>query len=512
MKAAGKRVRGISLRARVTSWYVGLLAVTLLVFSLGIYAGMKTYLKRSLQQSLSSTADSIINNFLVHLPEKGEAWAVGEISESYPPTSTDRVIRITGAGRVLYQSGATDRQTSILQFIPPATVDRPEGNFRRYHVKDEAWMMYAVPFKLQSGQTFEIEVGGSMAIVSQTLHSLSDLFFIATPLILIAAAIGGYLMMKRPLRPLLVLTEKAEGIGRKQLGERLPITPTNDELERLTHSLNRMIDRLEEALAHNYRFSADASHELRTPLTIMRGELEEMLQLADLPPQAFDNLVSSLDEIDRMSRIVHSLMAITRLDVGGERMDLQPVNLTALARSTIDHMRLLAVEKDVPLTLDAPKDVWLSADSLRVKQILVNLIDNAIKYTPGNTVAQPVTSSTSSASKGIIVSISTAGSHATLTVSDHGIGVSEQALPHIFERFYRADYARNRVAGGVGLGLAIVKSIVAAHDGTVAMISIEGQGSTVTVELPLLEKSAIPDHAVIDPIPSPALQTTNTTS
>jgi signal transduction histidine kinase len=512
MKAARTRVRGISLRARVTSWYVGLLAVTLLVFSFGIYAGMKAYLRRSLQQSLSSTADSIINNFLVHLPEKGEAWAVGEISESYPPTSTDRVIRITSAGRLLYQSGATDRQTSILQFIPPATMDRAEGSFRRYHVKDEAWMMYAVPFKLQGGLAFEIEVGGSMAIVSQTLHSLSDLFFIATPLILIAAAIGGYLMMKRPLRPLLVLTEKAESIGRKQLGERLPITPTNDELERLTHSLNRMIDRLEEALAHNYRFSADASHELRTPLTIMRGELEEMLQLADLPPQVFDNLVSSLDEIDRMSRIVHSLMAITRLDVGGERMDLEPINLTSLARSTIDHMRLLAVEKNVPITLVAPDDVWLSADSLRVKQILVNLIDNAIKYSPESAKALLETPSLDGADRGIMVSVGTAGSYAVLRVLDHGIGVSQEALPHIFERFYRADYARNRIAGGVGLGLAIVKSIVSAHDGTVAMTSIEGQGSTVTVELPLLEKSAIPDQAVIDPIPSPVRQTSNTTS
>jgi signal transduction histidine kinase len=500
MNAPGKRVRGISLRARVTSWYVGLLAVTLLVFSVGIYAGMKTYLRRSLQESLSSTADSIINNFLVHLPQKSDAWAVGEISESYPPTSTDRMIRISNAGHVLYRSSVTDQQALTLQAIPIPTTVKPGGSFRRYKAGDEAWMLYAVPFQLRDGRIFEIEVDGSLSSVAQTLHSLADLFFIATPLILLAAAIGGYLLMKRPLRPLLVLTEKAEGIGRKRLGERLPITPTNDELERLTHSLNRMIDRLEEALAHNYRFSADASHELRTPLTIMRGELEEMIQLPHLPHQAVENLVSSLDEIDRMSRIVHSLMAITRLDVGGERMDLEPVNITALVRSTIEHMRLLAVEKGVPLALDAPKDVWLMADSMRIKQVLVNLIDNAIKYTP----AHP-----DIASAGITVSVSTTGEFANLQVVDHGIGISEDALPHIFERFYRADYARNRVAGGVGLGLAIVKSIVAAHDGTVVMISIEGQGSTVTVELPLLENSLIPNESTVTAA-SNMLETSNT--
>ena len=494
MKAPGQRARGISLRARVTSWYVGLLAVTLIVFSSGIYIGMQTYLRRSFQQSLTSTENSIVKNFLARLPEKGDAWVFGEIRESYPPNSTDRIVRISSGGQVLYQSGMTGAQVSNFQSIPLATTDVPEEAFRRFDINNEAVMMYSAPFQSKDGRTFEIEVGGSLSIMSRTLHSLARLFFIATPLILLAAALGGYLMMKRPLRPLFVLTEKAEGIGRKHLGERLPITPTNDELESLTHSLNRMIDRLEEALAHNYRFSADASHELRTPLTIMHGELEEMLRLPDLPEQALDNLVSSLEEIDRMSRIVHSLMAITRLDVGGERVDLQPVNLTALARATLDHMRLLAVEKNVPITLDAPSDVWISADSMRIKQILVNLIDNAVKYTLGNAT----TSSLGGKREGIRVSILTKDARAVLEVSDHGVGIAAESLPHIFERFYRADYARSRVAGGVGLGLAIVKSIVAAHDGTVTMASIEGEGSTVTVELPLLQDLAPRDQVAFN--------------
>lgn len=474
-----KRVPGISLRARVTSWYVGLLAATLIVFSAGIYVGMRTYLRSSLEQSLISNASSIGANFLAFLPEKGESWFLGEIRESYPPGSTDRLIRISSGDRVLYQSWADDGRTPLLDAIPIRQVQ--DQGFRSMSVRGIPVLVYGVPFRGQNGQEFEIEVAGSLLMIQQTLHSLAMLFLVSTPLILLAAAAGGYLMMRRPLRPLFVLTTKAESIGRNQMGERLPILRTNDELERLTHSLNRMIDRLEHALDHNRRFSADASHELRTPLTIMRGELEEVIEMPGLPATAAENIASTLDEIDRMSSIVHSLMAITRLDAGGERMDVELLNLTALARTTIEHMRLLAVERDVPLAMEAEDDVWVVADPLRTKQVLVNLVDNAIKYT-----LDPERGETQQGrrNEGILVRVSATKSIAVVTVTDHGVGIPTASLPHVFERFYRTDYARNRVGGGVGLGLAIVKSIVAAHDGTVTITSREGEGSTVTVELP----------------------------
>ncbi len=485
MMLLGHGRQGISLRARVTSWYVGLLALTLIVFSAGIYVGMRSYLNRSLQQSLASTAASIGSNFLALLPEKGQAWVFGEIRESYPATSTDRILRVSSGGVPLYESGVLDGNPALLRSIPILAAAPSEAEFRSYHIGRTDLMVYAVPFHGAGGRDFLVEVGGSLSIMSQTLHSLARLFFISTPLILLAAALGGYLMMRRPLRPLFVLTEKAESIGRNHLGERLPILRTNDELERLTHSLNRMIDRLEEALSHNYRFSADASHELRTPLTIMRGELEELVQQPNMPRQAIENLISTLDEVDRMSRIVDSLMAITRLDAGGERMAMQKVDLSALARTTIDHMRLLAVEKEVPIAFEAAGDVWIVADPLRTKQVLVNLIDNAIKYTPGYAGSAGVRRDREP--QGIVVSVVAARGHAVLKVSDHGIGIPSEALPHVFERFYRADLARSRGSGsgGVGLGLAIVKSIVTAHQGTVVISSVEGHGSTVTVEFPL---------------------------
>jgi signal transduction histidine kinase len=309
------------------------------------------------------------------------------------------------------------------------------------------------------------------------LASLARVLAGTSIIILIFAAIGGYFLMKRPLRPLVVLTDKAANIGRKRLGERLPVPDTGDELERLTHSLNGMIERLEDALDHNRRFSADASHELRTPLTIMRGELEEILQIQGLPPHVVENLVSILDEIERMSRIVNSLMTISRLDAGGERLAMQAVDLGPLVRTTMEHMRLLAEEKGLALTCKCKDGTSVYADPMRMKQILVNLIDNAIKYSSD---VQPE-------QRGSIgVQVYTTESAAVVEVSDNGIGIGPEALPHVFDRFYRADSSRSRGAGGVGLGLAIVKAIVTAHDGSVSIKSTPGHGSTVTVELPLL--------------------------
>jgi signal transduction histidine kinase len=370
------------------------------------------------------------------------------------------------------------------------------GYYHRETIQGRVVLIYTMPFVTADRQIIEIETGASVFSMEQTLHSLAKILVVVTIPLLILAAIGGYLLMKQPLRPLVVLTDKAANIGRSALGERLPVIPTGDELERLTYSLNGMIDRLEEALDHNHRFSADASHELRTPLTIMRGEIEEMLRIEDLPSQAVENLVSTLEEIERMSRIVNSLMIITRLDAGGERMDRKVLDLSALVRTTMDHMRLLADEKGLPLTCECEAEVYVYADPMRIKQVLVNLIDNAIKYTstgsavetfegedfpedsgPGNAVTH--------ASGGVKVSVFTAGPQAHLKISDHGIGIAPDVLPHVFDRFYRADQARGRGAGGVGLGLAIVKAIITAHDGSVSITSTLGQGSTVLIQLPL---------------------------
>jgi heavy metal sensor kinase len=287
---------------------------------------------------------------------------------------------------------------------------------------------------------------------------------------------GGYVLMRRALRQVDEIRQKAAQITSRNLSERLPVVQTGDELERLATDLNRMIERLEESFQQINRFSADASHELRTPLTVLQGELESMAQnSSNLPPETRDTIGSALEETQRLTKIVENLLAISRLEAGEARGQLERLDLAELTRSTADQMRLLAEEKHIELNCNGVVPVDVDADPARLKQVVVNLLDNAIKYTPeGGSVS---------------ISVIKQDSRAVLEIADSGIGISSDDLPHIFDRFYRADKARSRQMGGTGLGLSIVRSICLAHNGQVRVTSTEGHGSVFRVELPLSRSS-----------------------
>jgi signal transduction histidine kinase len=251
------------------------------------------------------------------------------------------------------------------------------------------------------------------------------------------------------------------------------VAHTGDELERLSISLNRMIERLESAFQHISRFTADASHELRTPLTALRGELEASAEYSQLPVEVRETIGSALEETERLSKIVQGLLAVSHLDAGEAEMERVRLDLAELAASTGDQMRLMAEDKNISLSCDASERVMVDGDRARLKQVVVNLLDNAINYTaPGGKVQLRVRPS---------------DHRAVLEVEDNGVGISKDALPHIFERFYRAEKARSRQMGGTGLGLSIVRAICLAHGGEVQVESVDGQGSRFIVSLPLAE-------------------------
>ena len=232
-----------------------------------------------------------------------------------------------------------------------------------------------------------------------------------------------------------------------------------------------MIERLESAFQHISRFTADASHELRTPLTALRGELEATAQYPQLLREARETIGSALEETERLSKIVQGLLAVSRLDAGEAEMERVALDLSELAASTAEQMRLLAENKNISLSCDATGPVIVEGDQTRLKQVVVNLLDNAINYTAPDGRIQ--------------LRVRTAADRAVLEVEDNGGGIPEDALPHIFERFYRVDKARSRQMGGTGLGLSIVHAICSTHGGEVAVDSAEGHGSRFTVRLPL---------------------------
>ncbi|WP_263366288.1 sensor histidine kinase [Edaphobacter bradus] len=405
-------------------------------------------------------------------------WMAGEVAEAYAPEHSGRFIRITRQdGKVLYESGDTRDPYIAASKISHLPVLESKESFRR-EIQDRGrrLLIFSQPYSTPSGTKYLIETGASLSLIDRVLSSLRRILLLITPLILIAAVLGGHLLMTRPLRPLIELTEQAERIGTHKLGERLSVIATGDEMERLSLSLNRMISRLEDALDHNRRFSADVSHELRTPLTILKGELEQVVQAPQLPDSMRESVGSSLEEIDRMSKIVENLLTISRLDSGADAMVRQTVDLSQLALWTLDQMHLLAEEKQITMRSTHASPALILADPGRIKQVMVNLLDNAIKYTPDHGE--------------INVSVVAAQHTAVLEVSDTGIGIPAESLSNVFQRFYRSDKARSRESGGTGLGLSIVQAICNAHGGSVGIQSVEGRGTTVRVELPLAPSPA----------------------
>ena len=467
-----------SIRFRMALWYAALLAGALALFGAATYLGLERYLQKSLEESLIKQARSIGDVLVVNINQSGEGYVDNEITEHYSPEINGRFIRVTRTdGKRIYVSGPPKDGTFDPALVAAPRLPVTQEFTREVEMSDEhELLLHGLPFKAADGTRFLIEVAAPYNQIESVLRGLVLTFVLGLPLIVALAIGGGYLLMRGALRPVDEIRQKAAQITSRNLSERLPVVHTGDELERLATDLNHMIERLEESFHQINRFSADASHELRTPLTVLQGELEAIAQKGQsLPDDVRDTIGSALEETHRLAKIVESLLAISRLEAGEAKVQRVHLDFAELARSTADQMRLLAEEKRVALDCDGTEPVEVDADPARLKQVVVNLLDNAIKYTPeGGKVSFSVTQR---------------DGRAVLEVGDSGLGISAADLPHIFDRFYRADKARSRQLGGTGLGLSIVRSICLAHGGQVTVKSTEGRGSLFRVELPLTTRN-----------------------
>jgi heavy metal sensor kinase len=463
-----------SLRFRITVWYASLLAGTLILFGASVYLGLERYLDWTLQRALAVECRTIATQLLSQFPAKGTAWLGREINEDYAPEVNGLFVRVSRQGTgVVYLSGAPKDGTFDPSHIPFPSEKEMDGSRKLQFDFGNRLLINSMTLAMPDGNRFIVESGAPYHQIEVALHGLLLTFAIYMPFVVSLAVAGGYWLMRRSLQPVDEITKRAEGITSTNLSERLPVIRTGDELERLSKSLNRMIERLDNAFQHINRFSADASHELRTPLTILQLELEGIAQNHRRDVSLGEQIGSALEETHRMSRIVESLLTISRLDAGEVKMDKSHLDLGELAASTAGEMKLLAEEKSISVRIQAGLGVEVAGDRVRLQQVVVNLIDNSIKYTAkGGTIE---------------VRVGREGNNAVLEVSDNGLGIPAHDLPHVFERFYRADKARSRASGGAGLGLSIVKAICSAHHGDIQVSSQEGKGSTFRVELPLLQ-------------------------
>ena len=299
-------------------------------------------------------------------------------------------------------------------------------------------------------------------------------FLFITPLALLISIIGGWFLAHKSLKPVDELTNTAKEITAQNLSRRLPTLRTNDELSRLTEQFNDMISRLQASFAQIQQFSADASHELRTPLTIMRGEIEVALRNQRLSKDSRELLNSINDELIRLSSIVESLMILVKSDTGRLVFNMQPIALDEFIEELFEETKVLAESRKIKVKLEHSQPIRINGDAVRLKQLFLNLIDNALKYTPPRGQ--------------VTLTLIKKEGDAVLSVKDNGIGIPRKDQTKIFERFYRVDRSEDTIkdAGGSGLGLSIAKWITEAHNGSIEVKSREGRGSTFIVRLPLL--------------------------
>jgi len=451
------RFRPPSVRARLALWHAGVLTLIVCIFSAGIllfvrarlYAGLDAQLGREI-----ATIGKIYREEPQELADLAPDWGITlfEVDENGGVRQQSEAWEREGLSRALQTGGSTW----------PLSWTAPDG--RRYRVHSFSEPSYRVVAAIDETS------------LRDTLWTLAVILATGIPFATGLAIAGGYFLAGRVLAPVAAMAQKAREITAESLAKRLPVDNARDEFGQLAIVFNDTLSRLQDAFERLRRFTADASHELRTPLTAMRSVGEVALQN---PLDAFayrDVIGSMLEEVDRLTRLVESLLILTRAGSGKIQLAPEALDLGELAGHVIDQLRVLADEKQQELTLGAPIRVHAKGDAALVRHALMNLIHNAIKYTPnGGTIT---------------VAVSATGGRPTIEVRDTGPGIPAAHRDRIFDRFYRVDASRSREDGGVGLGLAIARWAVEANGGQIQLASQGTDGSLFRVSLPAPDNSS----------------------
>ena len=465
---------GQSIRVRLALWYGGILGAVFIFLGVLFYVNLAHNLNTDFNHSLQLTAETVgryaLDRRALLLPLNADDL-FQEIND--PELFNDFFRIIDSSGEIQIRS--KNHPKRIVPLTPDVLNNALRGKIAfetfTYPGRNAIRLMtYPV---IKDGKLISVlQVGGSLQPVEDVLTRLRFMLLLILPTALILALIGGWFLAHEALQPVDAMAQVARQISAGDLSRRIPIRPRQDELSQLAETFNIMIGQLEASIQQILQFSADASHELRTPLTILKGEAEIALRQARSVEEFKQTLVSSLEEINRMSRIVEDLFLLSKGDLGEERLEKEPVELASLMSDTFLQMELFAKDKKVSLILGRNEESWVTGDIYRLRELFLNLIENAIRYTP--------------AEGRITASVFHDRREAMVVVSDSGIGIPEKDLPRIFDRFYRSERARDMYPKGSGLGLSICRWIVLAHHGKIEVESEPGRGSTFTVRLPLL--------------------------
>ncbi len=496
-----------SVRTQLTLWYVGVLALVLLAFSVGVYTLLARSLNERLDGGLRVSLEAMASTLVSDLAEgeaeaagttqaeggteadeetqvEGETKAKGEIEKEAAFStveelnSPDQAIAIFDAqGRLLSERAALGELHARLpsfEFISDEsvrlfTIPGGQGN-KRDGVRIAARRVQANT----TGAPYLIVVAQSRRANAEELELLRRIFYFAVPVALVLAGLGGFFLARKALAPVAAMSERARRISAQNLGERLPVANPRDELGQLASTFNELLGRLNASFDQQRQFMTDASHELRTPLSVMHTTAEVTLEQPRRTESEYRDALSLMDaQTRRLSRIVEDMFTLARADAGRRPLHQSDFYLDEMIGETAHAARMLAARKEVSVEVVGAADIPFRGDKDLLRQMLLNLLDNAIRHTP--------------AGGGVRVSLAQFDSICEISVADSGTGIPSEAQTRIFERFYRVDESRSRAeaaGSGAGLGLAIARWIAEAHDGRLELRRSDESGSIFVASLP----------------------------
>jgi two-component system OmpR family sensor kinase len=473
----------LSIRTRLTLWYTGLLAISLLAFDLLVYSALSNILMAATDERLATQAQAVLDQIDAENDPMAIILSGRAKLPSFDVFGSQFYIQIADLNKQVVQL-SDNLRGQPLPVLPTSETSSGQSWVTVNARQGVRLRVLSRPIVLAGRLAGTIQVAQSQVALDDTLLATRNVLAIASLSLLLLAAVGGAFLARAALHPIQTITQTTRRITQAQdLSQRIPVTVPNDEVGRLTETINGMLARLEELFKAQQRLVADVSHDLRTPLTTIQGNVDLLRRgAADDPATRASTLRAIADETARMRRLVNDLLLLAQADAGLKLYRL-PVEVDTLLLEVYRQAQGLA--QGVTVRLGAEDQASVSGDADRLRQLLLNLVDNALKHAPAG-------------SGEVTLTLRRSGGWVQVGVEDNGAGIPPEDLPHIFERFYRADPSRSR-PGGSGLGLAIAKWVAEAHGGRIEVESQVGRGSTFTVWLPELTPSPQPGLALVPP-------------
>jgi heavy metal sensor kinase len=452
------------IRLRLTAWYSLILAFSLCAFGGTAYFAMKQSIRATMNEGLRQRFEGVRKIIQEDAPQGADALT-DELREYADGLGKTWLLRVADSSGMLYFASrgleSPVEQAPGRSSIYPFQAMINENEFQVLRRTMDA-----------AGGHYDVILAVSLRDFSWALARFRLTLFALVPAFLLLAALGGFWMSRSALSPVDEITRAARNIGVKDLGRRLTVPRTGDELERLADTLNGMLARLEESFQRIIQFTADASHELRTPVSVMRTSAELTLRKPRSEADYREALSQILREAEKVSSLIEQLLILARADAGSAALPMEPAEMGEILRGACDQAGRLAEAKGLTLSKHLPdRPLWVRGDAASLERLFLILLDNAVKYTPGG--------------GRIDVALATDNGCVVAEFHDTGIGIAPEDIPHVFDRFYRADRVRSRESGGTGLGLAIGRWIAETHGGEIRLKSEPSKGATFLVRLPL---------------------------